>query len=710
MKRASLLLVRLLCFSVLVFAGEVITNDTGEDATGLRVAFSTPVLITAFGDILTSVDPQMLAFEFVFSGGTVEPWGSHWFNYAPTTASVVESEWLTELRPPCPDTWWEEDQIWCVTRSLAMKHVQLLSNPLVAESMANELGLFQSVGLDVASWNAITWSADWKEAFTSHTEEIHNMGGKVIGTGVGTVSRYEHPSLFLEDMAPAALIDPFGNTLRDTQFGAGAPMHSCLHPITQAFILQLLKDHIDCGSDGVTIDDLAYGSTFYPDFNPHTLSLFNDYLKIQYSASELQTLAMREGFASFSEFDYAAVVRNVLDDDWQAILTHHDWGYIRGDYEIPLSGDYIRFVRLGNKCFAEWLITEIKDYALETQDKCIPVSANINDFTAPEAFMIVALLDYVDLEWHYYENGYPPSARAFPTLRVAQAFDKRGMLLTDLETQPDLRERGPERSTTLLRTLIADAYAGDGVFYVEEGIRDLHFDMEALLPSWTFVKSRPFLFAEAERAPGSVAILQLYESLDVYMSTDYKGLCHLLADLGYQFSTLVGSVDDLVPHRLTLPDLEQFEVVLIPELRWLEDAHASLLLRYIENGGKVIVFAAPDVMDWGRPAMAERMFDLLKRGATSNGNGTLVHVDNLIGSDYIANPSDTERDRLLALLTSLGMLPEVQFSSPSLVSAFEYDGDNSAIVHFVNYDYDPLLDQTQAFLSQAVSVSVPELA
>ena len=38
----------------------------------------------------------MLSFEFVFSGGIVEPWESHWFNYAPATASVMETEWLTD--------------------------------------------------------------------------------------------------------------------------------------------------------------------------------------------------------------------------------------------------------------------------------------------------------------------------------------------------------------------------------------------------------------------------------------------------------------------------------------------------------------------------------------------------------------------------------------------------------------------------------------
>ena len=95
MKRIWLILVAVVGVSLVAFSGTVITNDTGEDAAGLRVTFSSPVLITSFGDALTSIDPQMLSYEFVFSGGTVTPWDSQWFNYAPATASVVSTEWLT---------------------------------------------------------------------------------------------------------------------------------------------------------------------------------------------------------------------------------------------------------------------------------------------------------------------------------------------------------------------------------------------------------------------------------------------------------------------------------------------------------------------------------------------------------------------------------------------------------------------------------------
>jgi hypothetical protein len=100
MKKISLLLgIGLLCISLSSLAGEVITNDTGEEATGLRVVFSEAVQITAFGDILMHVDHEGPAAEFVFSGGTVSPWGSHWLNWSPATARVVEYGWLTDSAP-----------------------------------------------------------------------------------------------------------------------------------------------------------------------------------------------------------------------------------------------------------------------------------------------------------------------------------------------------------------------------------------------------------------------------------------------------------------------------------------------------------------------------------------------------------------------------------------------------------------------------------
>ena len=101
MKTLVLLAVGLMLCSTPVFAGEYLMNDTGETVTGLRVVFSEPVSITGFGDVLLSVDPQGESIEFIFSGGELEAWGGHWLNWEPTTATLVEYEWLDES-PPVP--------------------------------------------------------------------------------------------------------------------------------------------------------------------------------------------------------------------------------------------------------------------------------------------------------------------------------------------------------------------------------------------------------------------------------------------------------------------------------------------------------------------------------------------------------------------------------------------------------------------------------
>ncbi len=96
MKKVSLLLfIGLLCISLSSLAGEYLMNDTGEAVTGLRVVFSKPVLLTEFGDVLITVAPVGESTEFIFSGGELEAWEGHWFNWDPASALLISSEWLS---------------------------------------------------------------------------------------------------------------------------------------------------------------------------------------------------------------------------------------------------------------------------------------------------------------------------------------------------------------------------------------------------------------------------------------------------------------------------------------------------------------------------------------------------------------------------------------------------------------------------------------
>jgi len=94
----------LVLFSLSVLAGGYFMNDTGETVYGLRIVFSEPVTITSFGDVLMSVEPSGESTTFMFSGGTVEPWGDHWIIWEPGSASVVSEEWQKDVSTYSTDT------------------------------------------------------------------------------------------------------------------------------------------------------------------------------------------------------------------------------------------------------------------------------------------------------------------------------------------------------------------------------------------------------------------------------------------------------------------------------------------------------------------------------------------------------------------------------------------------------------------------------
>lgn len=96
MKKLALLVVGLVLYSIPLLAGEFLMNDTGKTAVGLCVVFSEPVMLTGFGDVLTSVHPDAASSVFTFSGGELAAWDGHWLSWEPATVPRVGLEWITE--------------------------------------------------------------------------------------------------------------------------------------------------------------------------------------------------------------------------------------------------------------------------------------------------------------------------------------------------------------------------------------------------------------------------------------------------------------------------------------------------------------------------------------------------------------------------------------------------------------------------------------
>lgn len=96
MKKLALLVIGLVLYSTPLLAGEFLMNDTGETAVGSCVVFSEPVMLTGFGDVLTSLYPDAASPVLTFSGGELAVWEGHWLSWEPATVPRVALEWITE--------------------------------------------------------------------------------------------------------------------------------------------------------------------------------------------------------------------------------------------------------------------------------------------------------------------------------------------------------------------------------------------------------------------------------------------------------------------------------------------------------------------------------------------------------------------------------------------------------------------------------------
>jgi len=88
---AVILLVSCACYAEKT---EEFQNKSGATATGLRIVFYSSTSITGFGDSFSTVTPTGSAKEFLFSGGSVLPFGTFTVSWASSTM-VKSYEWLT---------------------------------------------------------------------------------------------------------------------------------------------------------------------------------------------------------------------------------------------------------------------------------------------------------------------------------------------------------------------------------------------------------------------------------------------------------------------------------------------------------------------------------------------------------------------------------------------------------------------------------------
>jgi hypothetical protein len=602
--------------------------------------------------------------------------------------------------------WWKRTHVW------------YFGPPLAYAESKYYYDVLDKTGVTVVNWLDIRWHEDWEAKLRRIVDELHRRGISVVGD-ISMITIWQEQREKPPELLEAVLRDPYGNIIKDN-FGTPStyPVHSTLHPAWQEYLLLAIRKTIDTGVDGMIIDELAYGSLSYPDFNKYTVEEFREYLLETYSAEELEKIRQKYSIENFENFDYAELVKRYLPTGMTQ-LTQEEWDR-RWEIPIPLYRNFDRFRTVKNKESMARLISKAKAYAKEQYGKDIPFSANLNDLTAPPALYVIDLLDYVEMEWFYYQNGYFPKARAFSSLKLAESFGKRGNLLTSMGTRSDIVERGKDRSVNLYKMMIAEGYGAGGAFHVEEGSHEIQLDIEAVAPYFHFVREKPFLFENLKPVKGDIGVLYLWEAIDAFQARAYRGLSNMLADSSYQLSVVFGAEDILPadpapPYPLQLDSLLQYTVIMVPELLDITEKHTDLLLQYVENGGRLIIFATDDMLqqiEWnrGESQSVRLLLDYLRAGETTVGIGKILRVGQIWGKEYLESLDQGLRLQLQQMLSQEGIQPKVKMISDARVlSTFAYIGKNQLVIHFVNYDYDLENDSTNPIQALELDLSLGEL-
>lgn len=632
-----------------------------------------------------------------------------------------------------PD-WWKERHAWC------------FCPPLAGAESGYYYDVIDKTGVSAVDWLEIRWHEDWETVLRQIVDELHSRGIPVM-SALSMLATWQEQREQPLELLEAVMRDPYGNVVEDN-FGTPYTyrVYSTLHPTWQEYLLSCAKKTIDAGVDGFLLDEPT-GTSYSPDFNDYTVQKFREYLLENYSDEELEEIGQKYGIENFENFDYADFVRDYLPAEMTQ-LTPEEWDR-RWELRIPLYRDFDRFRYVKNREVMERLIQQLRAYARERYGREIPVMSNMG-LQASEVIYLVDLVDSLSPEWPYAGFGYFPGARAFPILKLAEYFRKQVNLATAMTTDFDIAERGKEKTVNLYRTMIADAYGGGGAFHLMEGVHGIELDVEALAPYFHFVREKPLLFENLRPDKGDIGVLYLWEAIDVYQARAYRGLSNMLADSGYQFSVVFGADEaggmwydfadyPTPPYPLQLDNLLQYPIIIIPELPDVTETHADILLQYVENGGKLIVFATQDMLtqiegEAGGPLHGPTSYDIFERvyegkelersenervmqllnylraGGASVGSGKIVRENQVWGREYLENLDPGLRLQLQQILSQENVEPEVKIpDNVRALSPFMYTGENRLVIHFVNYDYDLESDATNPVQPFELEVALGEL-
>ncbi len=367
------------------------------------------------------------------------------------------------------------------------------------------------------------------------------------------------------DGTPLVIIENFGGDPEARQYA-----YDINHPEWRQYVIEQVLAAVDAGADGISIDDVN-GNRWWVEngwgsFNPASEAGFREYLKEMYSITELTGM----GIDDINSFDYSDFL---LERGWTVDTIRIN--EYPGHADFPLYADFFGFQARATAGFVNLIMETAKEYARAEYGRPI-IFTECCEYRDCAARYIRPYFDILTAGAMY---GKERTFQHMVAYKLGVAVNRAPMVawLGDTEalfSHYDIPD--------LYSIYIAEGYANQAQLtgYPGRGNPGQYYE---------FIFSHPDAFDFADwRSEARLALLYSLSTMageDFYSQTHsiFFNLGQLLTDSHYQYDIVFSHGDDL-----TAEQLEQYQVIILPQTYLLTTGEREALLTFAGGGGRLI--------------------------------------------------------------------------------------------------------------------------
>lgn len=348
-------------------------------------------------------------------------------------------------------------------------------------------------------------------------------------------------------------------------------------PEYRDFFLRCIKRGIDAGADGIQID--MAGGEFLDSFDPDDVAAFNVYLKNNYPA----TLWTSEGIANIDTLDYRKWLYNY-----------------KGITEFPITFDPnspVPFAR-------HWLLFKIqriqdswkalsdsaKAYAMNNYGREFTIIGNNYAFGKMGQHGMQTMGDVCG-EYFGYTTRYPLKGTTTTRHKALQAIGKRNLIWSTPSPDVECLCNHVEFD----QHMVAESFASGGLaqFAGERNERD------GYAKYFNLVQTQRELLNSVWPKGEIGVILAMPTTVCAWGTIEpHEGAQLLMQDLGRSYEVIVFGTNLGWPDTIEVNDLTKYKMLVLHEAIFLTDHQVSVLLDYVNQGGKLMVFGTGLAPGW----------------------------------------------------------------------------------------------------------------